>query len=345
MIANSPFRYDGPDIDYPEKGIIFNGELKVNNYLPDVLKRGLREIGGFANKLEPNPGFPVILGSRDSPIFQRITENGLATRLGLPYLDAQAVHASAIQLARLLSNEETLTEDETRGRTALLGYVAVAESQTLAMANKRAGRVIYGRIRYGVGQENIKRGIDAVLDDTVPSEIEGLVLLQNISRCMNDSEPAVTEFGGVYVEEEVIDRLERQRGIIDTYRISSNTSQFLHNFDFNILQLNKKLNSILEEEKLAQRTAAVLMQEDYGPAAWLLHCENRSLEELTADTAHALIATNSRLLQMRIVVLVNSIANGGKFVTITDSKDECSERKVKITHWMPEERLVQAPQE
>lgn len=337
MKTDRPFRHGGADIIYPDKTAYVDGVFEVDNYLPDVLRRGLRHIPGFVSQLNPNPHHQEELASRDAPIFQRITKDGLATRLGLVYDDTRAVDGAAVDLARIVSAEVGPGVIATQ-RIALLGYAAVAECQRFRDANKRAGRMLYGRIQHGYEPEAIARGINAVLDDEVPPDIERLVLLQNLVRCTDDTEPARTEFGGIYVPSHLEASFNRQRKLLDRYRFAStNEERSTRDFYRNISQLGQQLDNVLENAELAGKVTNVLIQEEYGPAAWLLCCEDMKLDDMTADIAYKLAATSTRLLQMRIVALLNAVANGGKFVEIIDSKDESAERQVQVRAWTPTE--------
>jgi hypothetical protein len=111
-------------------------------------------------------------------------------------------------------------------------------------------------------------------------------------------------------------------------------------FSFNCYQLSQQLNKILGDGKLAHKVSSVLIQKDYGPAAWLLCCNGVTLENITPDIANELIATNTRLLQMRLFSLLNSVANGGRFVEIIDSDADGKERDVRIISWKPTEMEV-----
>lgn len=336
MITGEPLSHDGSDIPYPDKMWHDADGLHVDTYSPAVLERGLHHGRQFAIKfgLNTNPYTSQVRPS--SPIFQRRKENGLATHLGLPRSEAEAAYRAAIALS--IECDEMLSESEKKERVALLGYIAIAESQTFPDLNKRVARVIWGRIRYGYEPQDIKRGINAVLDDEVPEEVEQLVLLQNLARCTDDQEPAITEFGGIYVDQSVADDLECQRELIEGYRHAENTGHIVHNLDHNFNQLAERLDKILNDTELARGVASVLIQDEYGPAAWMLCCKDKRPEDLTPDLASSLLETSTKLLQMRIIALLNSVANGGKFVRIVDSGSSGKEREVQVVSWMPTEQ-------
>lgn len=339
MKTDKPLKYEGPDIIYPDRATLVDGKMIVENYLPDVLRRGLGSVYSFANRLNQNPNFRAVLAGRDGLVFQRVTASGLATRLGLGYVDASVVHGAAIDLAHTISVELGSEAVASRQRIASLGYMAVAESQMIGDNNKELGRLIRGRIIYGYEPEAIKRGIDAVLDDEVPPEIERLVLLQNIVRCGMGTEPAVTEFGGVYVPPNLAVDFDQQRKALDNYRYApaDDRPTYLRDFDRNIIHLEQQLNTVLANTELARKVAGVLIQQDYGPAAWLLCCKDMALDDLTPEIAQGLVTTNTRLLQMRIIALLNAVANGGTFVEIIDDDDGPAARRLRLFDWMPTE--------
>lgn len=345
MITGEPLSYDGSDIVYPDKMWRDDaGKWHVDTYPPNVLARGLHSLNGFAIKFGLNTDPHTSQVRPGLPIFQGRKENGLATHLGLGRSEAEIAYETAISLASIVCG--TLPEDGQKERTALLGYVAVAGSQTFPDLNKRVARVIWGRIHYGHEPEDIKRGINTVLDDEVPEEIEQLVLLQNLTRYIDGHEPGVTEFGGVYVDKTVVDSLGSQRKLLDEYRYAEDDAEHtMHDFRDNFDQLAERLDKILNDTELARGAAAVLIQDEYGAAAWMLCCEGKRLEELTPDLANSLQKTNTALLQMRLIALLNSVANGGKFVQIVDSDISGKEREVQIVSWMPTEREITRPEQ
>lgn len=330
MITDKPYRHTG-DIYYPGNGEMTPDGPVWDNYPPRVLARGLESIPSIYRQFGGHLTTPTLY------VFHTMTGDGLVERTGVHYLDTRPVYHAAVMLAYDIV-EQCIVERIARTRIGLLGYTAVAEQQSFTKANKRAGRVLYGWLRYGVEAADIRRGIDAVLDDVVPPEIEQLVLLQNISRCRNNAEPSMTQFGGVYVEPTVLTDLERQRELLDSYRYVDKASSSRKDFHDNLDQLVEHLENVLDNKELIFGVASTLIQEDYGPAAWLLCCPDKKLEAMTPEIAQKLIATNTRLLQMRVIALLNAVANGGKFVQITDSDDGDRERRVDVISWTPTEQ-------
>ena len=334
-----PYRYTGPDIIYPEATLFSAKEgLVIDGYLPGVLKRGLRNVALLNSWVRRGTDvLPAAPGN--SLIFQKSTKEGLATRLGLNELSTDDIHRAAVVLAQEITREG-LEEADEKFRIGMLGYLAISEAQSFNAANKRTARAVFGRSRYGHGAHNIKRGVDAIIDDTVPQEVERLILLQNIVRFDKHHDIAAHDFGGMFVDSSIEMRLEQQREILDCYRFADKTTSTAKDLRSNTRQLINRLAPLLPGSNLAGLTAGVLMQETYGPAAWMLCCEDMPVEDITPYIAEEIISTNKTLLQLRITSLLNIVANGGKLVDIVDSAAEGKEREVKIIEWMPRERSV-----
>ncbi len=337
LLQDRAYIHNRPDIIYPDKVTYRDGERLIDNRPSEVLRRGLRDAASLNHRVADEVPF----AGPNTIIYARITQNSLATRLGLPhYTEDKQVYDAAVSLARSIE-AEVVDTDEVRTRVGLLGYVAISESQAFLSANKRTGRIIYGRLQYGPESEGIKKGIDTILEAELPPDLETLILLQNTVRCMNGTELSVDEYGGVYIEEDVKTRFYNQRALLDKMRIFSADGDkgFVKQFHETISTLEKVFGALLQDKTLAQKTASIMMQEDYGPAVWLLCCEGAHLQDITPEIAERIIATNTKLLQMRIFSILNAVANGGKFVSITDVTTDDRSRVHTISHWLPYESM------
>lgn len=238
-------------------------------------------------------------------------------------------------------NSDEKPEDKLDTLALTMGTVT-AEAQVFSDGNTRIARTIHDYIKGGDEALSIERIADVRRNFTIPSEIEMLIAMQNITQLIEHPDEAILNSDGVMMvsdrAQQAYNRAEARMNNI--WRLDDMQWQSMGGEDRAKArrELVNRVKSILSHTvdwSIFDRSYGTLLQQYYGPAALAASFPDRQPSfPLSLQAMERLVNTNDDLMKMRALSIGVGMARKGMFASI-ERDDSTNQPTIKHIHWHP----------